>query len=699
MFNPKNFSAALQHQNEANRAQGQNGADGLVSTQERVLDLFAKVVPDMDIGSIRDLIYKALEGSSEDVADTFVVALFKRAIKIGEGRRRECLLIVMALYELYPRTMVALLPYVVEFGYVKDLFTLWAMSIECVEGSIEDGDSSFKAAHQFYSPLVRGIVELVGGNLHHDNAPWWKWVPSEGSALNDVSGKRRRGRNIKRRAKAMVQCAKDGVTFVDHSRATKPAKNKRGYTANQPTKPLYWWFVSATGSLVKISVVDCLIRQLIALETDTPFGVDGVLSGKHYARYRLRKKRANQKLGTIEPKMSAGEWSSIDHAKVTSRSGFKYASALLNETVKGSVDPHQEHTGNRHPEDEGRVQCRRNLIDLTTSPEQMAKLNVSGLYPHEILHECVHTTSSAKRIVARAKWVSKVSHIKAELVKIMAALGLDTKYFMPMADISGSMTFEGAQHGKYTAKDIALALTVHLSEVQDNEMRNLFMTFSGKPHICQFEDGTHPDEKIAQIERLTGSDCYNTNFKLAIERLLTHCQKAGMVDLSNLTLVVFTDGHFDTMDRSDSSWATSHTHLMRMALKMGLTGFPTICYWNLSNGDAVMQAEATHPGVIMLQGWSDALFRYLIFGEEVEEQEVVLETGDTARLKTSTVTPLETMRKALDQEAFYGVREILSASTEGKLAGYHFVRPVDDTPIEASDTNAVNSDAEWTVVD
>ena len=225
------------------------------------------------------------------------------------------------------------------------------------------------------------------------------------------------------------------------------------------------------------------------------------------------------------------------------------------------------------------------------------------------------------------------------------------------------------------------------------------MTFSGKPHICQFEDGTHPDEKIAQVERLTGRDCYNTNFKLAIERLLTHCQKAGMVDLSNLTLVVFTDGHFDTMDRSDSSWATSHTHLMRMALEMGLTGLPTICYWNLSNGDAVMQAEATHPGVMMLQGWSDALFRYLIFGEEVEEQEVVLETGVKARLKTSTVTPLETMRKALDQEAFYGMREILSASTEGKLAGYHFVRPVDDTPIEASDTNAVNSDAEWTVVD
>ncbi len=698
MFNSRIFSAALQPQNEANRAQGQNGAYGLVSTQERVLDLFAKVVPDMDVSSIRDLISKALEGSSEDVADTFVVALFKRAIKIGEGRRRECLLIVMALYELYPRTMVALLPYVVEFGYVKDLLTLWAMSIERVESSIEDGDSSFKAALKFYSPLVLGIVELVGGNLHQDNAPWWKWVPSEGSALNDVSGKRRRGRNIKRRAKAMVRCAKEGVTYVDYSRATKPkpTKNRLGYTVNQPTKPLYWWFVSATGSLVKISVVDCLIRQLIALETDTPFGVDGVLSGKHYARYRLRKKRANQKLGTIEPKMSAGKWSSIDHAKVPSIAGHKYTAALLNEMVKGSVDPHQEHTGNRHPEDEERVECRKRYIELTISSEM---LNVTGLNPHVILHECVNTTSSAKRVVARAKWVSKVSHIKAELAKILEALEVNTKYFIPMADISGSMTFEGARHGKYCAKDIALALTVLLSEVQDNEMRNLFMTFSGKPHICQFDDGTHPDEKIAQVERLTGSDCYNTDFKLAIKRLLTHCQKAGMVDLSNLTLVVFTDGHFDAMNSSDSSWATNHTHLTREAVKKGLTGLPTICYWNLSNGDAVMQAEATHPGVMMLQGWSDALFRYLIFGEEVEEQEVVLETGVKARLKTSTVTPLETMRKALDQEAFYGVREILSASTEGKLAGYHFVRPVDATPVEASDTNAVNSDAEWTVVD
>jgi hypothetical protein len=81
----------------------------------------------------------------------------------------------------------------------------------------------------------------------------------------------------------------------------------------------------------------------------------------------------------------------------------------------------------------------------------------------------------------------------------------------------------------------------------------------------------------------------------------------------------------------------------------------------------------------MLSGFSPSLFKAVVDGEMVEEEEVVdTKTGEKV-VRKKVVTPYETVRRLLDDERYFSVREVLNVSKEGALAGYFFVRPVSDT--------------------
>ena len=79
-------------------------------------------------------------------------------------------------------------------------------------------------------------------------------------------------------------------------------------------------------------------------------------------------------------------------------------------------------------------------------------------------------------------------------------------------------------------------------------------------------------------------------------------------------------------------------------------------------------ADAKTPGVRLLSGFSPALLKLVLTGEDVDEDEEVTVDG-VSRAKP---TPYQTMRRALDAPRYDAVRAILSEFNGAPFADYTF---------------------------
>ena len=85
-------------------------------------------------------------------------------------------------------------------------------------------------------------------------------------------------------------------------------------------------------------------------------------------------------------------------------------------------------------------------------------------------------------------------------------------------------------------------------------------------------------------------------------------------------------------------------------------------------------ADAACPGVRLLSGFSPALLKLVLTGEEVEDDEAVTVDGVT-RAKP---TPYQTMRKCLDAPRYDAVRTMLSEFDGAPFADYTFTPAPED---------------------
>ena len=75
-----------------------------------------------------------------------------------------------------------------------------------------------------------------------------------------------------------------------------------------------------------------------------------------------------------------------------------------------------------------------------------------------------------------------------------------------------------------------------------------------------------------------------------------------------------------------------------------------------------------------LSGASPSNIRYVIYGETAEDIETeVMIDGKMTKVKTKNVDAMTIFRKAMDQNYFNTIREIIGKSSEGVLNIIHFL--------------------------
>ena len=398
--------------------------------------------------------------------------------------------------------------------------------------------------------------------------------------------------------------------------------------------------------------------------------------------YRKVISSLNNALGTTETLMCSNRWDEINFEKgVPSICLMKNRKSFLNEKLKSTPPTADEmETGNRFPSQPKRVECRKRLRHQLLD-KAASKLKGRQLFPHQIVREIRNKDdmSSVETEILDIQWkdirnnvirsISKLRELSNENSTQSSALDLGK--MVSLVDVSGSMCG--------TPMEVAIALGILVSELSAPAFANRCITFSERPTWVKLSPEASIFEKV---QKLSSADwgC-NTNFELAMENILQVAVEANLEPHEIPDLIVFSDMQFDEARSSSDPWETHHERIVRRFSETGkkVCGqawpAPNMIYWNLRGDAEGLPAQANTPNVTMLSGFSPALMKLLLDGEELNE-EIVEEvkdesTGDIVMVsKKVKKNPYTTLRKALDSEEYDAVWQILKNSEEGALAEF-----------------------------
>lgn len=354
--------------------------------------------------------------------------------------------------------------------------------------------------------------------------------------------------------------------------------------------------------------------------------------------YRVIITKLNTHLKTVEVSMCADRYQDIEFSKVPSVALKKWRKAFLNEKIKVLPTFEEFETGNRFPQNEGRVLARVHL--KTTIREE--KVKGSQLQAHEIISAFnfnngnIHMGNSRTEVSPDEKLL-----LEAQWCDLRKKIQLGTpRAIIPMADVSESMI-----HGisDVTPISVCVALSILLSEITHPAFRDRVMTFSANPTWVNLSGISTLEEKIIKVCN-DKANAQNTNLKAAFDLILKTSIKANLKAHEIPALLIFSDMQFD-----DACHGSTTKSVYEIAAKKfesrGLT-LPQVIFWNLRTSPG-FPTDGLTPGTTLLSGYSQSLFKHVVFGEEVKDQNAY-----------------DLYRKIIDDERYDPVRTILASSKE-----------------------------------
>jgi hypothetical protein len=382
-----------------------------------------------------------------------------------------------------------------------------------------------------------------------------------------------------------------------------------------------------------------------------------------------------------ETLMCARRYDEINFKKVPSLCLNRFRKSFLNELVtkKGSypepLSESEQETGNRHPDDPKRVQCRKNLQLAAAKGKVCGKV----LQPHELVSQLMENSqiSAIESTVYDAQWAKIKEGVLEGMTKLVStpdSSAINLGKLVPLVDVSGSMSG--------TPMEVSIALGVLVSELSDPAFKDRFITFHESPTWVSLEGLTSLRDKVVKTQAAPWGG--STNFEAALEMILKVAIEHRLSPEEIPDLIVFSDMQFNNAGRFNE---TMHDVIKRRFAEAGVEicgspyRAPKIIYWNLRGDTRGFPVEANTPNTQMLSGFSPSLLKLLLDGEPLVIEEVAADGTVTRR----EVTPEETLRKALDDERYDRIRAILSESDEGVLSKYTFTPSLPEESSESED--------------
>jgi len=425
-------------------------------------------------------------------------------------------------------------------------------------------------------------------------------------------------------------------------------------------------------------------------------------------KLRLIKTLLNILLDTPQVKMCDGRWCQLRIEALSSLTMFKFSKAFLNEKKDVALSEADADTGNRHPDDLDRVECRKNTIAATVKGAlngatlQIVDLadKIVGCFQQTYSGDCRFTYSkvpgfrgsqsfwhvdpakltTSQRQIFVVQWQKAMEEVqriiaeakaealaKAETPEEIEAVTQQLEAFqnaLMVVDVSGSM---------FSANVGAKAVGLGLMGAELSKVHDVVMTFSEDPIVIDFRDCGDIVDRFLKV--MCSPWGYSTDAdkvgQLVIKVAQDAAKRAGASSISGFlpgAVVMLTDGQFNSEGYGGGMCPnlTDKTLLQRFETYLATHGVPMwrSVFWNLNGNAPGFQALVDAENVQLVSGYSQSLFKQILVGDY---EMVVDPVTGVAKAK---VDPWTTFLKAMEDPELVLVMEVLSRSTEGVMAHY-----------------------------
>jgi hypothetical protein len=720
---------------------GENGhpcftAEGLGSSLLALFDRHFQGISEQDLrNGIRQILIDSRTVEPQDglslIVNLFVMCWHTRWCRGGKGAKLPFYQSLKILYEEFPIPVIRLLPLIPEFGYWKDLLLL---SQHIKDFPVPDVD---------YSPLQSAIWDVYSHQLLLDYQKLQDYQKKKGRKYEDDE----ETEGIPLTLSCAGKYAPREKKHFDVSLHAVSELCKRMFSSTESTSqpPITAATATATATasskprdedndddddddMVLIDHEEIEIIEQAKASSSSSLVLEE--NERPKKRYREMISSLNRALDVPEVKMCANRFSTINLAAVPSRCMSKNQAAFANDLVKGGPDLE---TGNRHPDNADRVKCRQNLLKVLSAKGKGVK--GAQCYPHEYVEQVLANPSSlslTNKLVINSQWKSMRESIEEMVQKRKETIllnetlsdslsevkvsttasppsadgttsALSLGHLVPLSDVSGSMSG--------TPMSVAIGLGILCSELVDESFRDLVMTFSGDARWEDLSDCKSFVDKVIKLKKAHWEG--NTNFYNALNQVALVVRKNKLKQEEIPNLLVISDMQFDSASGLRSShsysygfgsssshiptsrgsdWNTIYENIEKLYSQLGIEICgspytpPVIIFWNV-RADTVsgFPVSGDQKGVVMLNGYSPALMKFILSGEFEKEviEEVVVEAsvgevkgdggeggGDEKKdeedgtvmlikKRKVAVSPMDVMMKVLAEEKFNSVREVL----------------------------------------
>jgi len=369
-----------------------------------------------------------------------------------------------------------------------------------------------------------------------------------------------------------------------------------------------------------------------------------VLSEKLKA-YRKMVSALNKHLDTVEIPMCNRHFADIEPGHVPGRALQKYRRAFLNQASTFVNGKHTPYAKGQRSTEEDRIKAAEHFSEhfAKAVKGELILKGTDTVYPHEVIEAIyLNDCSEAEKNLRLGQWAAFVAKAKE---------GGALKHCLAMCDFSGSM--DGLP------KMVSLALGLLIAEVSGS---NKILTFDSVPQWHTFEPADNLYQKVASIGNIGHG--LSTDFQKAMDLILADIKERRVKPEDVVKdLIVFTDMAWDqACSSSEQSQYTGNTYRHNVKTEQWQTHIqmirenfrragedlhgvpfvpPRIVIWNLRAAYSDFHARTDEEGVVMLSGWSPALFKVL--------QEKGIEV----------LTPYAALRLQLDDPMYQPVRDLV----------------------------------------
>jgi hypothetical protein len=292
---------------------------------------------------------------------------------------------------------------------------------------------------------------------------------------------------------------------------------------------------------------------------------------------------------TVEQKMCANEWKTIQYSTVPSVAGKRYSKSFHN------------HDGIRYGS------------YISDVMEGKQKMNASVLFPSDIVNKITafRWDEDDNTMAYDAMWKSLPNYMEG-----------CTERILPVCDVSGSM--------QGTPMEVSIGLGLYISERNEGPFKDLVLTFSESPQFHMIQGNTL-SERVVNLRQADWG--MNTDLAATFRVLLQRAVDGRVAQEDMPTkLLIISDMEFDQA----CGIRTNFDYIKDLYAHCGYE-MPGIIFWNVNGRLGNVPVKTNTPNTALVSGFSPSIIRSILGGDELSPLAVMMKTINSDRYKCITI--------------------------------------------------------------